>query len=66
MQMIVSSDLFECWSPVLLYVRKESDEVFDALMLQSPTVSALTEAVSMGIFHSRILNNANLKALQLV
>ncbi|XP_053183613.1 grainyhead-like protein 2 homolog [Scomber japonicus] len=31
---------------VLLYVRKESDEVFDALMLRSPTLSALTEAIS--------------------
>ncbi|CAN9514050.1 unnamed protein product [Ophioblennius macclurei] len=31
---------------VLLYVRKESDEVFDALMLHSPTLSALMEAIS--------------------
>ncbi|XP_076844599.1 grainyhead-like transcription factor 2a [Brachyhypopomus gauderio] len=31
---------------VLLYVRKESDEVFDALMLKSPTVKSLTEAIS--------------------
>ncbi|XP_029602797.1 grainyhead-like protein 2 homolog isoform X2 [Salmo trutta] len=31
---------------VLLYVRKESDEVFDALMLKSPTLMALLEAVS--------------------
>ncbi|XP_044216236.1 grainyhead-like protein 2 homolog isoform X1 [Thunnus albacares] len=31
---------------VLLYVRKECDEVFDALMLRSPTLSALTEAIS--------------------
>uniref|UniRef100_H3D708 Grainyhead like transcription factor 2 n=1 Tax=Tetraodon nigroviridis TaxID=99883 RepID=H3D708_TETNG len=31
---------------VLLYVRKESDEVFDALMLHSPTLKALTEAIS--------------------
>ncbi|XP_030638028.1 grainyhead-like transcription factor 2a isoform X2 [Chanos chanos] len=31
---------------VLLYVRKESDEVFDALMLKSPTLKSLTEAVS--------------------
>ncbi|XP_041101514.1 grainyhead-like protein 2 homolog isoform X2 [Polyodon spathula] len=32
--------------PVLLYVRKESDEVFDALMLKSPTVKGLMDAVS--------------------
>uniref|UniRef100_A0A3P8P9G5 Grh/CP2 DB domain-containing protein n=1 Tax=Astatotilapia calliptera TaxID=8154 RepID=A0A3P8P9G5_ASTCA len=32
--------------PVLLYVRKECDEVFDALMLRSPTLKALMEAIS--------------------
>lgn len=37
-------------SPVLLYVRKESDEVFDALMLRSPTLKALMEAVSINCF----------------
>ncbi|KAJ8291085.1 hypothetical protein GJAV_G00021210 [Gymnothorax javanicus] len=31
---------------VLLYVRKESDEVFDALMLTSPTLKGLKEAIS--------------------
>ncbi|KAG9276547.1 hypothetical protein AMEX_G8868 [Astyanax mexicanus] len=31
---------------VLLYVRKEADEVFDALMLKSPTVKSLLEAIS--------------------
>uniref|UniRef100_A0A3Q2QEY2 Grainyhead-like transcription factor 1 n=1 Tax=Fundulus heteroclitus TaxID=8078 RepID=A0A3Q2QEY2_FUNHE len=31
---------------VLLYVRKESDEVFDALMLKNPTLQGLVEAVS--------------------
>ncbi|KAK1795149.1 hypothetical protein P4O66_010329, partial [Electrophorus voltai] len=31
---------------VLLYVRKETDEVFDALMLKSPTVKSLIEAIS--------------------
>ncbi|CAL1584742.1 unnamed protein product [Knipowitschia caucasica] len=31
---------------VLLYVRKETDEVFDALMLKSPTLSGLMEAIS--------------------
>lgn len=31
---------------VLLYVRKESEEVFDALMLQTPTLKALMEAIS--------------------
>ncbi|KFP07685.1 Grainyhead-like 2, partial [Calypte anna] len=33
-------------SGVLLYVRKETDEVFDALMLKSPTVKGLMEAIS--------------------
>lgn len=32
---------------VLLYVRKETDDVFDALMLKSPTVKGLMEAVSV-------------------
>ncbi|XP_053287835.1 grainyhead-like protein 2 homolog isoform X6 [Pleuronectes platessa] len=31
---------------VLLYVRKECDEVFDALMLHTPTLNALIEAIS--------------------
>ncbi|XP_066546660.1 grainyhead-like transcription factor 2b isoform X2 [Amia ocellicauda] len=31
---------------VLLYVRKESDEVFDALMLKSPTLKGLMDAIS--------------------
>lgn len=31
---------------VLLYVRREEDEVFDALMLRSPTLSGLLEAVT--------------------
>ncbi|XP_068592420.1 grainyhead-like protein 2 homolog isoform X3 [Cebidichthys violaceus] len=31
---------------VLLYVRKECDEVFDALMLRTPTLKALREAIS--------------------
>lgn len=31
---------------VLLYVRKEGDEVFDALMLHAPTLNALMEAIS--------------------
>lgn len=35
-------------SSVLLYVRKECDEVFDALMLHTPTLKALIEAVSTG------------------
>uniref|UniRef100_A0A7N8XD30 Grainyhead-like protein 2 homolog n=1 Tax=Mastacembelus armatus TaxID=205130 RepID=A0A7N8XD30_9TELE len=33
-------------SVVLLYVRKECDEVFDALMLRTPTLKALMEAIS--------------------
>ncbi|XP_029958320.1 grainyhead-like protein 2 homolog isoform X2 [Salarias fasciatus] len=36
----------EAEQKVLLYVRKESDEVFDALMLHSPTLAALMEAIS--------------------
>lgn len=40
-----------CFSPhkpptVLLYVRKESEEVFDALMLKTPSLKGLMEAVS--------------------
>lgn len=31
---------------VLLYVRKETEEVFDALMLKNPTLKGLMEAVS--------------------
>ncbi|XP_066573590.1 grainyhead-like protein 1 homolog isoform X2 [Amia ocellicauda] len=31
---------------VLLYVRKESEEVFDALMLKTPSVKGLVEAIS--------------------
>ncbi|KAL0961691.1 hypothetical protein UPYG_G00330470 [Umbra pygmaea] len=31
---------------VLLYVRKESDEVFDALMLKSPTLRGLMDAIA--------------------
>ncbi|XP_061122741.1 grainyhead-like transcription factor 2b isoform X2 [Syngnathus typhle] len=31
---------------VLLYVRKETDEVFDALMLKSPTLRGLVDAIS--------------------
>ncbi|XP_037007750.2 grainyhead-like protein 1 homolog isoform X3 [Artibeus jamaicensis] len=31
---------------VLLYVRKESEEVFDALMLRSPSLKGLVEAIS--------------------
>ncbi|XP_065126195.1 grainyhead-like transcription factor 2a isoform X2 [Paramisgurnus dabryanus] len=31
---------------VLLYVRREADEVFDALMLKSPTLKSLLEAIS--------------------
>lgn len=31
---------------VLLYVRKEAEEVFDAVMLKNPTLKGLVEAVS--------------------
>uniref|UniRef100_A0A3Q2YJP9 Grainyhead-like transcription factor 2b n=1 Tax=Hippocampus comes TaxID=109280 RepID=A0A3Q2YJP9_HIPCM len=36
----------EAHKRVLLYVRKETDEVFDALMLKSPTLRGLVEAIS--------------------
>uniref|UniRef100_A0A671K4Y9 Grainyhead-like protein 2 homolog n=1 Tax=Sinocyclocheilus anshuiensis TaxID=1608454 RepID=A0A671K4Y9_9TELE len=36
----------ETQNRVLLYVRKESDEVFDALMLRSPTLRGLMDAIS--------------------
>lgn len=38
--------MFSVLSAVLLYVRKETDEVFDALMLKSPTLRGLMDAVS--------------------
>lgn len=44
-----SADLFDhyllCHS-VLLYVRRESEEVFDALMLKTPDLKGLRNAVS--------------------
>ncbi|KAL1255662.1 hypothetical protein QQF64_013723, partial [Cirrhinus molitorella] len=36
----------ETQKKVLLYVRKESDEVFDALMLRTPTLRGLMDAIS--------------------
>lgn len=36
----------EIHKKVLLYVRKESDEVFDALMLRTPTLKGLMDAIS--------------------
>lgn len=41
---------------VLLYVRKETEEVFDALMLKNPTLKGLVEAVSWPQFHVAELN----------
>lgn len=38
--------LFFFFHTVLLYVRKETEEVFDALMLKNPTLKGLVEAVS--------------------
>lgn len=38
------------WGSVLLYVRKESEEVFDALMLKTPSLKGLMEAVSSRSF----------------
>lgn len=43
--------IFFFFISVLLYVRKETDEVFDALMLKSPTVKGLMEAVSIRCTH---------------
>lgn len=41
---------------VLLYVRKECDEVFDALMLRTPTLKSLMEAVSVNkLLYTEIL-----------
>lgn len=42
---LISSALL-LFVPVLLYVRKESEEVFDALMLKVPSLKGLIEAVS--------------------
>ncbi|MEE6463406.1 hypothetical protein FKM82_005895, partial [Ascaphus truei] len=42
----VSKQMKEEHKKVLLYVRKETDEVFDALMLKYPTVKGLLEAIS--------------------
>ena len=39
-------DCLACYPTVLLYVRTESEEVFDALMLNTPTLMSLREAVS--------------------
>ncbi|XP_048085278.1 grainyhead-like transcription factor 2b isoform X1 [Alosa alosa] len=36
----------ETQKKILLYVRKEADEVFDALMLKSPTLKGLMDAIS--------------------
>ena len=33
-------------SKILLYVRRENDSIFDALMLQTPTVNGLKEAIA--------------------
>ncbi|KAG8441751.1 hypothetical protein GDO86_010795 [Hymenochirus boettgeri] len=41
-----SKQMKEGSKKVLLYVRKETDEVFDALMLKYPTVKGLLEAIS--------------------
>ena len=37
---------------VLLYVRKETEEVFDAVMLKNPTLKGLVEAVSPVVSNS--------------
>ncbi|XP_067282470.1 grainyhead-like transcription factor 2b [Pseudorasbora parva] len=47
----------ETQKKVLLYVRKESDEVFDALMLRTPTLRGLMDAISekYGVPNDRML-----------
>lgn len=52
---------------MLLYVRKETDEVFDALMLKSPTVKGLMEAVSIQCPHIICLSwQENLEAFHVL
>lgn len=52
---------------MLLYVRKETDEVFDALMLKSPTVKGLMEAVSIQCPHIVCLSwQENLEAFHVL
>ncbi|KAM8841262.1 grainyhead-like transcription factor 2b isoform 1-T1 [Spinachia spinachia] len=48
----------ETHKKVLLYVRKETDEVFDALMLKCPTLRGLMDAISekYGVATERIAN----------
>lgn len=45
----IANHIFSLFA-VLLYVRKETEEVFDALMLKTPTVKGLVEAVSSLLF----------------
>lgn len=41
------------WFSVLLYVRRESEEVFDALMLKTPDLKGLRNAVRSLISHRK-------------
>lgn len=52
-------------SAVLLYVRKETDEVFDALMLKSPTLRGLMDAVSVNpnVSHNLLATKQKKKTL---
>lgn len=43
------TDVLSLHPAVLLYVRNESDEVFDALVLKSPTLQSLMDAVSLSL-----------------
>lgn len=43
------------WFSVLLYVRRETEEVFDALMLKTPDLKGLRNAVRCLISHRRTL-----------
>lgn len=43
------------WFLVLLYVRRETEEVFDALMLKTPDLKGLRNAVRCLISHRRAL-----------
>ena len=44
-KIILATNLFRP-SKILLYVKREEDNIFDALMLRSPTVNGLKEAIA--------------------
>lgn len=46
-------NILRSWFSVLLYVRRETEEVFDALMLKTPDLKGLRNAVRGLISHRR-------------